>query len=348
LNKKVGEIMSEMNEINKNILRKPAKKVDPISNAMWKQINPENRELVEEFLKVNKQLSSQSVKQYITCLRQFFYYVYENLKDKVFYKITKRDFMKYMSYLQERELSSSAIGIKKSAVSSFCNYIENVVMDDVEEYKGFRNFTRGMPAIAKNQTYEKIAISKDEYDILIAELEKREDYLGLAWVATAFNVGSRRAEIIQFKTEILSYPIPENQNYVLSHMVRGKGKSVDGKPLRYMINMDALKYMKLWVEKRGYESEYIFTVKYSGRIKHIGTSWANDFCKNTLTPILGRRINPHLFKASAITFLLGQGVDLKIVSKYVAQHNDTSTTSNFYDLRDFEEEKNNIFSNHSN
>lgn len=348
MNKKVGEIMSEMNEINKNILRKPAKKVDPISNAMWKQINPENRELVEEFLKVNKQLSSQSVKQYITCLRQFFYYVYENLKDKVFYKITKRDFMKYMSYLQERELSSSAIGIKKSAVSSFCNYIENVVMDDVEEYKGFRNFTRGMPAIAKNQTYEKIAISKDEYDILIAELEKREDYLGLAWVATAFNVGSRRAEIIQFKTEILSYPIPENQNYVLSHMVRGKGKSVDGKPLRYMINMDALKYMKLWVEKRGYESEYIFTVKYSGRIKHIGTSWANDFCKNTLTPILGRRINPHLFKASAITFLLGQGVDLKIVSKYVAQHNDTSTTSNFYDLRDFEEEKNNIFSNHSN
>ena len=62
-----------------------------------------------------------------------------------------------------------------------------------------------------------------------------------------------------------------------------------------------------------------------------------------LSPIVKRRINPHLFKSSCITYLLEKGVDLKVVSKYVAQHNDTSTTSNFYDLRDFEEEKNKIF-----
>ena len=35
--------------------------------------------------------------------------------------------MKYMSYMQERGLSSSAISLRKSAISSFCNYIENVV-----------------------------------------------------------------------------------------------------------------------------------------------------------------------------------------------------------------------------
>ena len=332
-----------MLEIDLHMLRERADKLDEITDEKFSKVNKENRELMEEYLKVSKQLSKKTRAQYVSCLKQFFYFVYEELKDKVFYKITKRDFMKYMSYMQERGLSSSAIGLRKSSVSSFCNYIENVVMDDVEEYKGFRNFTRGMPSVGKNSTYDKIKITEDEYNLMMKVLEEKKHYLGLAWVATAFNVGSRRAEIIQFKTEILNYPIPDGQNYVLSHVVRGKGAGVDGKILRYMINFDTLKYMKLWIENRGHDSEYIFTVKYNGKIQHIAEGWANELCQNTLSAICGRRINPHLFKASCITYLLEKGVDLKIVSKYVAQHNDTSTTSNFYDLRDFEEEKNNIF-----
>ena len=341
----IEEVIEEIKtqNIEKNMLREHAKKNNPITDNMWDKVNDESRELVEEYLEVSKQLSPQTQIQYNTCLKQFFYYVFEHLRDKPFYKISKRDFMKYMSYMQERGLSSSAIGLRKSAISSFCNYIENIVMDDVEEYKNFRNFTRGMPSIARNQVYNKVAITKDDYDIMMAELMKKQDYLGLAWVATAFNVASRRAEIIQFKTEILDYKIPDGQNYILSHVVRGKGKSVDGKPLKYMINEEALKYMRLWVQNRKHDSDYIFTTKYGGVIKPISTTWANDFCKNVLSPILGRRIHPHLFKASAISYLLEKGVDLKVVSKYIAMHEDTSTTSKFYDLRDFEEEKNNIF-----
>jgi site-specific recombinase XerD len=189
-----------MTEINKNMLRPIAEKLYEITDEMWGKINSENRELVEEYLDVNKQLSPKTKATYVSALRQFFWFVYEKLSDKAFYKITKRDFMKYMSYIQERGLSSSAIGLRKSSVSSFCNYIENVVADDVEEYKGFRNFTRGMPAIAKNQVYNKVPITFEEYEKLIIALEEKQDYLGLAWVATAFNVGCRRAEFIQFKT----------------------------------------------------------------------------------------------------------------------------------------------------
>jgi site-specific recombinase XerD len=65
----------------------------------------------------------------------------------------------------------------------------------------------------------------------------------------------------------------------------------------------------------------------------ISKEWADDFCTNVLSDILGRRINPHLFKASAITYLLEKGKDIKTVSKFVAQHNDISTTQSFYDLR---------------
>ena len=72
-------------------------------------------------------------------------------------------------------------------------------------------------------------------------------------------------------------------------------------------------------------------------------SWANYFCKEILSPILNRRINPHLFKASCITYLLEQGIKLELVSKHVAHHENVATTIAHYDLRNFEEEKNEIF-----
>ncbi|MNG21346.1 hypothetical protein D3C84_1056970 [compost metagenome] len=103
-------------------------------------------------------------------------------------------------------------------------------------------------------------------------------------------------------------------------------------------------YWKLWLDKRGYESEYIFTSTYGKEPKQISESWADYFCSDVLSDILGRRINPHIFKASAITYLLEiKKIPIELVSKYIAQHEDVSTTMKFYDLRSFEEEKNKIF-----
>lgn len=325
------------------MLRDRAPKLPEVDLNMWNQVNPKNKQLAEEFLEMNSSLSPKTLKQYKSNIRQFFWWVHIALNGKDLSKITKRDFLRFINYLQSRGMSSSAVSLKKSVVSSFNNYIENIVADDDEEYKMFRNFTRGLPAIPKNQTYEKVKISKDDYDLFISTLLEDENYLGAAWVATAFNAGARRAEIPQFRTEILDYPIPDGQNYILSHNVRLKGRGEDGKIEPYMINLEALKYMKLWVEKRGYESDYIFTTKYGGEIKSMSETWADEFCSNVLSDIVGRRINPHLFKASCVTYLLEQGIDLALVSKHVAHHNDVSTTIKHYDLRDFAEEKNKIF-----
>lgn len=326
-----------------HMLKKKATKLPEITEEEFEQCNQENVDIFYEFFRNNRQLSPETQKQYQTCLRQFFWFVHTDLRDKPFYKITKRDFVNYLGYMQDRGLSSSAINLRKSACSSFCNYIENIVADDMEECKNFRNFTRGMPKINKTQVYEKIPISKEEYDKIMKALEKKENYLGMAWTATAFNVGCRRSELIQFKTEILDYPVKEGKNYVLSHVVRGKGAGIEGKPLKYMIPLDVLEYWRLWVEKRGYENEYIFTTKNGNTITHMSKNWANVFCHEVLSTILGRRVNPHLFKASCVTYMLEQGKDMKLVSKYVAQHQSVDVTSNYYDLRSFDDELDELF-----
>ncbi|MEW5569591.1 tyrosine-type recombinase/integrase [Rossellomorea marisflavi] len=334
-----------MGKIEKNMLRERAKKLPEVTDEMWLEVNDEYRELVEEFISVQNH-SPQTKKQYISSLRQFGWYVKSSMNNKALHKISKRDFLRYISYLRDnRKMSSSGLGMKKAAVSSLCNYIENVIVgeEDYDQFKQFRNFTRGLPAIPKNTVYEKVKVTLEEYKEMMKVLEEDENYLGMAWLATAFNVGARRSEIVQFKSEILNYEIAENASFVYSHNVRLKGSGEDGKIEPYMINLEALEYMKLLVEKRGYDHEYIFTTKYNGEIQQMSPAWADYFCANTLSDILGRRINPHLFKASCITHLLESGVKLELVSKFVAHHENVATTIAHYDLRDFGEEKNSIF-----
>ncbi|AKO91906.1 recombinase [Priestia filamentosa] len=330
-------------KIEKNMLRERAKPLPEVTDEMWNKVNEDYRMLVEEFISVQNH-SPQTKKQYISGLKQFGWYICDSMNNKPLYKITKRDVLRYISYLRDnRKLSSSALSFKKACVSSLCNYIENVVADEDDNYKTFRNFTRGLPAIPKNKVYEKVKVTYEDYQEMMKVLEGDENYLGMAWLATAFNVGARRSEIIQFKTEILDYEFPEDSTFIYSHNVRLKGAGEDGKIEPYMINKEALEYMKLWVEKRGYDCEYIFSTKYGTDGKQMSKSWADYFCTNILSDILGRRINPHLFKASCVTYLLETGVKLELVSKYIAHHENVATTISHYDLRDFEEEKNQIF-----
>jgi len=327
--------------IEQNMLRKRAKKSDDITDAMYDNVNEEYREFVSEYLDAQNH-SPQTKRQYTSGLKFFGFFLFNSLNNKRMCKLTKRDMLRYMSYLKNKGMSSSGINFKKACVSSLMNYIENFIADEEKDYKTFRNLTRGLPAIPKNQVYEKVKITDEDYNKMMKVLDNDKNYLGMAWLATAMNVGARRSEIIQFKTSILENDFPEEASFIMTHNVRLKGSGEDGKISQYMTNHEAYKYMKLWIEERGYESEYVFTTKYGDKLQ-MSPSWADYFCKEVLSPILNRRINPHLFKASCVTRLLEQDVALELVSKYVAHHENVSTTIAHYDLRDFEEEKNEIF-----
>lgn len=329
--------------IEMNMLRERANPLPEVTEEMFESCNPHNVMLIKQYLETSNTLSVETLKQYKSALYQFTYYLKQNLMDKPFYKVTKFDFKRYMSYLVGRGMSSSGLKFKKSAVSAFCGkFIEMfIVEDDKENYASFRNFTTGTIDIPKNRTYNKLPITKEEYDLMIDTLVKDENYMGAAWVATMWQVGCRRGECVQFKSEIVNYDAGD-KNYVMSHLVRGKGKGVDGKPIKYMIPLEAIEHIKKWLEVRGYENEYIFTTKYHGEIDKMSKGWANTFCSDVLSDIVGRRINVHLFKNSTVTYLLEKGVDIKLVSKYVAHHESTETTS-IYDLRDDESERDSIF-----
>src|SRR5687768_4463026 len=145
-------------------------RIDDVSEEQWKLINSENRKIVEEFLRESTQLSIQTIKQYTSALRIYFWWIKENAEDKSFYKIKSRDYLQYQNFIVRNNLSSSAIKFKRSAVSSLNNYIELYYQD---EYPEFRNYiTKAIATPVPAFVHEKEPLSLQEYENLCQELEK--------------------------------------------------------------------------------------------------------------------------------------------------------------------------------
>ena len=324
--------------MDKGILRERAKKLPEITDEMWNVVNKDFVLIVDEFLQTKT--SQQTKKQYLSRLKQFGWYIYKSMNNKEYYNITKRDMMRFVNWLQnDRHLSSSAINLYKSAISSLNNYIELFIVDDDENYKLFRNFVKGLPSVDKTITYGTEPVKEEEFNLLVETLMSDKNYIALAYIAILNYSGMRRNAVRQLKSEIINYDSGDN-NYIMLHPVKDKGDS--SRYNEYMLDKKALPFIKMWLDNRGYEHEYLFTTKYGNEIEQISETWGNYVHDNILSDIVGRRLTPHLWKHTIVTRLLEQGVDKELVSKFVAHHKNVNTTS-IYDNREFEEERKNIF-----
>jgi len=333
------------NNVKMNTLRNRATKSDDITEEMWNKVNESSRYFYDEYFKLNSNLSPDTLIQYKSALRIFFYYIYENCKNKNIWKIKKTDFIKYVNFLENNGLSSSAIKVKRYAVSSFCNTME-IISEEIEEDDDypdmctFRHFARVKIEVAKNQTYEKIPITRAEYEKVMEKLKEDNDILAIAYWGIAFNIGARRSEMLQLKSDLSIREKQDGKSFYLSDNIRLKGKGKTGKVEKYMINDEAMEYIKFAVDNKGYDSEYIFQNKNG---KPLSRAWVNKMFKDKISPILGRRSTSHNMKNSCATYLLENGFDIKLVSKYVCHHESVDVTMKFYDLRNNDEEINEMF-----
>lgn len=332
-----------------------ATKLEEISNEMWESVNKNNSRMVEEFLQQSTHLSPYSLKQYESALKQYFWYVKNNVNDKDFWMIKSKDYLFYQNYLLRRGLSSSAIKLKRSVVSSFNTYIETYYLD---EYTSFRNYiTKRIPAPTPKKVFEKIPLTLEEYHILCTELEKREEWEILAYLKFSFASGCRRNEVRQLLKEVVTYEpkIKEVQvknedgtfekkisKSYLSHNIRCKGRGTQGKVRRLQFDDDAMNAIKKWIEIRGEDDcPYVFVAKHQGRIKQISESTPNLWCE-MFSKILGRRVHPHLIRSTrATTLSVEEGKDISVVQKLLG-HESPQTTQG-YIVRDDEDASDEAF-----
>lgn len=326
---------------------KQIEKIPEIPDTEWQTVNQKNRKLMSEFLKQSTHLSRQTIKQYESGLRIFFWYIKENCEDKFLIDIRPRDFLGFQNYLLERGMSSSGVRLKRSAVSSLNSFVETFYAEDYPNWRSFINKKIVPPPQAF--VHEKEPLNLDEYKHLCDTLLEKEMYEQLAYIVFSFETGARRAEVRQLLKEVITY---EGKTFdvngktittYLTHNIRCKGKGIAGKVRRLQFGEDAMKYLKLWMEYRGDDScPYVFTSG-SKNVKQVSEGTFNSWSDKFFEPIVGRRFHPHLLRESrATTLTVEQGKDISVSQKLLG-HNSSQTTE-IYVVRPDKDDSDGAFS----
>lgn len=318
---------------------------DDVTQEMWEQVNKFNSGLVEEYLENQTHLSDKTQIQYRSNLKIFFWWVKEHLENKNCTEIKKKEFIRYLNWLTNRGLSDSAIKLKKSSVSAFCNYIVNFYED---EYPLFRSFvTSDMKVVQTGNVYEKQPLTTAEYQNLCDKLEELEEWEKLAWLKFSYSTGCRRAESRQLLKEVVNYsPIVKTVNIInengeevavesvsyKTHKIRCKGRSKVGKVRQLQFSQDAMDAIKKWLEVRGEDDcPYVFT---NSRGVQVGENTFNEWCQGLFTRIAGRRIHPHLFRESRATNLVVEEHKSVETAQKLLGHESSETTIKHYIIRE--------------
>ena len=328
---------------------KNAKRSNDITDEMWEQVNKFNRDMVEDYLSNQTHLSQKSLIGYSSSLRIYFWWVKENLNDKNCTEIKKKEFLRYLNWLNNRGLSESAMKFKKSSVSAFNKFIESFYED---EYPMFRNYvTTDMRIATTGKVHEKVPLTPEEMDFLCAELAKREEWQKLAYVKFTYSTGCRRAESRQLLKEVVNYEPKKTMVKVTdedgvehevesisykTHDIRCKGRSKLGKVRKLQYGQDVKDAFDKWLEVRGEDDcPYMFVIKQKndGSVRQVGEDTFNSWCHGLFTKIMGRRVNPHIFRSSRATNLVCyQNRSIETAQKLLGH--ESSETTKIYVVRD--------------
>ena len=230
-------------------------------------INPENAQLCKDFLDYLSSVdrSPKTIQQYYYDLRIFCVFVAEQLGNKEFTKITKRELVRFQSYcLNDLKWSPRRMMRVKSAVSSMSNFIENILSDDDDIYADYKSIVKKIESPVNEPVREKTVMTDGQLELLLNTLVERKEYQKAVCAAILAYSGMRKAELLQMKMEYFEPDHLEFGSIYITDKVRAKGRGVRGKQIHKYILNKVDPYMDLWRKERaelGIESEWVFVTK---------------------------------------------------------------------------------------
>lgn len=230
------------------------------------KINPNNKQLGDDWIEYLQSIdrSPKSLISYRSDLNIFWVWNMEFNNNKFFPKLTKREIAKFQNHaINEWGWSPNRIRRVKSCLSSLSDYIENI-LDDEDEFEGFRSIINKIENPAKENIREKTVLPDEQVDYLLNTLVERKEYERACAVAIAAFSGMRKSEILQMREDFF-----DDEHFVYDAMwktdkIRTKGFGKVGKQLNKFILYGAKPYLDLWLQERkdkGIDSESLFVSK---------------------------------------------------------------------------------------
>lgn len=269
------------------------------------RISKNNSELQKDFLNYLRSThkSDGTIKGYESDLNIFWVWVMDNLDNKNFQDITKRELVRFQNWLVEDNKNSPArVRRIKSAISSLSNYIE-AILDEEEEFKGFRSIVRKVDNPSLQPVREKTVWEESELLDLLEILVKNERYEQACYVALAMYSGRRKSELVRFKVSDFDDDklVCDNALYKSAPILTKGGKMLEC----FTLAKKFKPYFDMWMNDRnlrGIKSEWLFPDPTDEtRARNVSTlnSWANSF-----SSITGRDFYIHALRHYYTTALL--------------------------------------------
>lgn len=267
------------------------KQNDITSPELLAQVNPENMRLKQDFIAYlqSVQRSPKTIAGYSNDIDIFWVWNLLNNGNKFFPKITKRDYAAYQHWLiNENGNSPSRVRRLKSAISSMSNYVENI-LDDEDDFKGFRSTVRKIENPAMQQVRKKTIWEDEELDDLLNTLSSMGKHKKACMLALAMCSGRRKSELCRFRVKDF---LDENlvcggALYKTSEPIQTKGFGLGKYIFCYTLAKKFKPYLDAWIKQRselGIDSEWLFpdAEDMSKQISETTlNSWANSFSRIT-------------------------------------------------------------------
>lgn len=250
-------------------------------------INKSNLKLKDDFLLYLKsiQRSPGTIAGYDSDLLIVFTYILDNLDNKDFSKLSKRDLIGFQNWLVQKGTSSARIRRLKAAISSLSNYCENILEGDDPEFENYRSIVRKIENPPLQPVREKVVWTEGELEDLLKILVDKKEFDKACFVALAMFGGRRKAELCRFKVSDF------NEDHLVCDGALYKSSPIQTKGNKYLECYTLAKkfkpYLDMWMtyrEQNGIESEWLFPKKLEPK-EHIEpatvSSWADSISRIT-------------------------------------------------------------------
>ena len=260
-----------------------------------------------DYIKYEKKLSEETIKNYKYDLKQFNTYIKENNITDI-NKIKTKDIENYLKHL--RNLNSKTISRKITSINNFFIFL-------LKEKRIDHNPCEFIDRPKLNKTLPDTLSEKEVESLLNIPLNTIYDYRNKAMLEILYGCGLRISELVNLTTRDVDF-----ENAIIRCI--GKGSKERITP----INDYVIYYLKEYLERRQLlikkeTTDYLFLNNKKKKMTRQG------FFKN-LQKILKEKgitkyVSPHTLRHSFATHLLNGGADLRSV-QILLGHSDISTT----------------------
>ena len=301
----------------------------------WNNVPDFNKDLINDFLlELKAQGKSQgTISQYFNDLRIICIYIHDELRNKEFRQLKKKDFRNMVLFFKDKGMSNARVNRLKSAVSSMLEFASNEedYEDDIEI-----NYAGKVKGLQKESVRSIVFLSWEEVEIIYKELLNQERYQEATLLALGIDSAGRKNELHQ----VLKESITVDGNF--TNEVIGKR----AKKFKLMYNDMTKEAFSLYMQQRGEDDIESLWITSRGERRKLDVDGLYDMVvswRKILEEKTGeyKEFNVHSLRHISLELLstgehylakkLGKKFDLDSL-KLLAHHESIETTSGY--LRD--------------